>query len=159
MSKANKSTAQNWSLRALSVELNVDRTVLARKLKGLEPTGKEGRFNTYYMADVVAHLYAADKLDPAQESAKLNKSRREKIDLEKAELEGELVGIEEVAEIWTDVCTNVKTKMLAIPNGVSRELMACASLAEMQTELTKAIKAALVDLADTTRKPIKKGRK
>ena len=116
--------SKDWTLSALSVELAMDRRALARSLEGLKPDNetKVGKRmdRTYKMARVVAHIYQhGDVLDLSHERAKLTVLQQQKIELEIAELRGELIRVSAVEEQWSDQLAAMRAKLLALPSKIA----------------------------------------
>jgi hypothetical protein len=113
--------AKTWTLSALSVELCMDRRALARRLEGLDPvseTTKGKRVDRRYkLAAVVQHLFNRESkgLDLNDERAKLAVLQQEKLQLEIAELRGDLVRVPAVEERWHELLAAVRAKLLALP--------------------------------------------
>lgn len=113
--------SKDWTLSALAVELGVDRRSLARRLEGLTPASESTRGKRterlYKLAAVVAHLYERERpgLDLNDERAKLAVLQQEKLQLEIAELRGELVRVPAVEERWHELLAAVRAKLLALP--------------------------------------------
>jgi hypothetical protein len=145
-----KGTAQEWTVLGLSVELGIDRVVLGKKLKGLKPAREDGKSRFFYMADVFRHLAHGENLDPQQEAAKLNKARREKLEIEKAELIGLVVNINEVADMWTEQITHMKARLLSIPSKATTQILAADTYGEAEKILKAQIREALGELAEWT---------
>lgn len=115
-----------WSVNRLACELAMDRRSLARKLEGLEPveskkTGK-GVDRLFRLADVIAHL--ADPggdgaLDLAQERAKLAKLQQQKLELELAEVRGEICRVPVVVAYWQAMVASMRAVLLQLPSRVA----------------------------------------
>ncbi|MGH2360426.1 MAG: hypothetical protein ACRDGM_07780 [bacterium] len=60
-------TKRVWSVNALSVELDLDRRIIAKRLNGLKPAKVEGQCRLYYLSDVLSALnFSGSELAEAQ---------------------------------------------------------------------------------------------
>ena len=144
--------AQEWSIQAMAVELGIARNTLARAIDRLEvkPVREEvvgNRTNRFYrMRDVCGIKGDGDRLDPAQERAMLDKQRREKLEIETAELEGRLHDRDECKAAAIGVWMVARETMMAAPArmGVDRE-----TEAKMEDEIRDALETARKKLGAT----------
>lgn len=113
--------SKDWTLSALAVELGVDRRSLARRLEGLTPVSESTKGKRterlYKLAAVVAHLYERERpgLELNDERAKLAVLQQQKLELEIAELRGELVRVPAVEARWQELLATIRAKLLAMP--------------------------------------------
>lgn len=82
------------------------------------------------------------------ERARLTKEQADKIELENAVLRGQLVKVEEVADLWTTAVINSKQKLLSIPTKAA-PLVIGNTLAGAKDVLDKLINESLTELAAT----------
>lgn len=144
--------ATEWTQSKLAAELGMDRRTVGRKLTGLDPHRKTKRGEYYWLRDVLDHLVVqerGDDLDLHQEQAKLAEKRREKIELENSELRGELCRVSDIEHYWSEVLSNVKAKMRAIPHNTAHRVMAAGALSEALKILEDAVDECLSELSDT----------
>lgn len=140
--------AREWSVSGLSVELKMDRRTLGKRLEGLDPVRINGRSSLYMMSDVVEHMAGqSELLDLAQEQAKLNAARREKVELETAVIKKELCSFEEVELLWAEQITNAKTKLLALPHKAAHQVIAASDFIEAQNILQQLVDESLNELS------------
>ena len=101
-----------------------ERTV-KKRLDGLEMK-KTGNAYQYESKQALAALYSAndERLDAQRENALLARARRKKTDIERELLEGSLVKVDEVIDLWAKSINNAKTKLLAMPNRITHQLLA-----------------------------------
>lgn len=114
--------AKLWTISELSVELDVDRRTMAKRLEGLEPdeneTDKAGReHRKYRLARVFAHLVdgKSDALDLDDERARLAHEQADRAAMENEVRRGELL---DAAIVGQDVETTFNTfrqKLLSAP--------------------------------------------
>ncbi len=81
-----KKKAKLWSITGLSIELGKDRPSVSRALSRIEPDGKIGRYNGYYLVTVLKAMGAW-----ADRDAKSPRQRKLKAELALAKAEGKLV--------------------------------------------------------------------
>ncbi len=108
---------------------------------------KIGRSVYYNIKQVVrarvAMLVQKEKLDLVAEQAQLAKIRRELLELEKMELEGDLIRVDTVKGQFFKITRTFRDAMLNIPNRVSGLLAAETIQARVFSLLTKEITQAL----------------
>ena len=141
------------SVNALAVELRRDRRSLARDLEGLLPAKVEqqqGRtLRWYYLADVIAHLYAPtdDGDDYDDQRQRLAAAQAEKVEHENALRRGELASKAEVMRFWTDCIANARQRLLRLPTDIGRDVPA-DHRPQVQTAARIAVHDALQNLAE-----------
>lgn len=119
--------AKTWTLTGLSAELGIDRRSLARKLTDLPPdeqTEKNGRTERRWrLARVVAHLASptGEGLDLNQERAALARVQRHKVEIELAELRGEVVRLPVVEQHWQGMVASMRAKLLSLPSKIAAQ--------------------------------------
>ena len=103
-----------------------ERTV-KKRLDGLEMR-RAGNAYQYESKRALAALYSAneERLDAQKENALLARARRRKTDIEREILEGSVVKVEEVIDPWSTSISNAKTKLLAMPNRITHQLLAAS---------------------------------
>ena len=145
-------TRQKWSVSAAAAELQLDRRRVAGALDDTAPAGTAQGHPTYWLADIVRALFDKSGLNPTEEKAKLDRARREKVELEVGELSGKLLDAEAVKEEWSRLVMNFRARMLALPTSlapavaVEGDVVACAALLkatvyEALTELSQSADA------------------
>ena len=102
-----------------------DRTV-KKRLSDLEMRKGEKGAHLYESKQTLQALYSAneERLDAQRENALLARARRKKTDIERELLEGSLVKVDEVIDLWAKSINNAKTKLLAMPNRITHQLLA-----------------------------------
>jgi hypothetical protein len=83
-----------------------------------------------------------------EEQALLAEARREKIELETAELRGQLCRVENVELVVGEMVANAKAKLRAIPHDTTHQIMATNKFSEAVIILEDAIESALTELAN-----------
>ena len=89
-------------------------------------------------------LCGGRRLDPGQEKARLDKTRREVQELVLAEKRGELVSRAAVLETWQSVLASVRAKFLSLPTKGATMAMSAVSLPEAEDVLRRLGKGAEV---------------
>jgi hypothetical protein len=141
--------AKEYTISGLAAELKMDKRRVGSLLEDLEPHRKSGRIGYYWMRDVFDHLLKneQERLDPQQEQARLNESRRRKVDLETEVMRGELCRTSDVEMFWSNHITNCKTRLLAIPHKTAHRVMAAKEISEGMKILEDEVREALEELA------------
>lgn len=88
-------------------------------------------------------------LDLDAERARLAKEQADKTAMENAVRRGDLVSSELVADWWSHVITNAKTRLLGIPTAAAPLVLGTKSLAGVRDKLEELITDALNDLSRT----------
>lgn len=140
-------TAEKWNLSRISVELDVDRRYLAKRIKGVEPCGKSGKSELFWLADIVKALYAPQELNYQVETAKLRKAQTEKTEMAIARERGDLIPADRVQQVWTDMAMAFKAKVIGLPSAVA-PLVAGSSVHEVEDLLRARVDEALSELKD-----------
>ena len=131
-----------------------ERTV-KKRLDGLEMR-KTGNAYQYESKQALAALYSAneERLDAQRENALLARARRKKTDIEREILEGSVVKVDEVIDLWATSINNAKTKLLAMPNRITHQLLAAndykAALALFKDSVNEALHELASGNIDTT---------
>jgi phage terminase Nu1 subunit (DNA packaging protein) len=96
----------------------------------------------------VALGLTGDKLDPAQERAKLDATRRQVAELQLAERRRELIPRPAVVDTWTRIIVVVRGRLLALPVRLASE---CGHRgpAEIQATAKRLVYEALTELANS----------
>ena len=139
------------SKQDLAGELNVAAATIATWQRDGLPYHKEGRSNYYLLREVVDFLLArqgSDRLDPAQERAKLHKSQRLIKELEYSVLSEKYIPIETVERFMTDVFANVRGRLLGLPTRLAPAVLSCTTLPEIHDAAQSLVYEALNDLAE-----------
>lgn len=91
---------------------------------------------------------ADEALDPRAERAKLDRARRQAVEMENKRRAGELLPADEVAATWVRLVTAAKSTLLSIPARASGEVFRAKSTREVEDILLRHIYEALERLAD-----------
>lgn len=144
---------REWTLQGLADEFQVSREKMGKMLAGLKSRRVEfhGQREHHYfiMKDVIEHIMTegAGKLNPQQEAARLNKERRIKVELENAELRGELCRTDDVRKMWFNIITNAKTKLRGLPHKLVHRILAASELKEGLVIMEQGIAEVLDELS------------
>jgi hypothetical protein len=114
--------AKLWTISELSVELDVDRRTMAKRLEGLEPdqneTDKAGREHRQYkLARVVGHLMgkgAGAELDLDHERARHSKEQADRAAMENEVRRGELIDQAQLEPALERAMVTFRQKMLGL---------------------------------------------
>ena len=103
----------------------------------------------YESKQALAALYSAneERLDAQRENALLARARRKKTDIEREILEGSVVKVDEVIDLWATSITNAKNKLLAMPNKITHQLLAAGDHKTALTIFKDSVNEALEELA------------
>lgn len=144
---------QLWSISGLSVELDIDRRALERKIKDLEPDKSEEKggkiYTSYYMSRVHNHLMGGNELDITAERARLAKEQADKTEMENKVRRGELIESSKVINDVGGLVHEVKTRLLALPSQLSAYL-SHQEPGSVESQLYDGIYEALSGLAGAT---------
>lgn len=128
---------------------------IVKKLKqaGIDSVGTQGRAKLYNTPEAVAALFHVkhegdeERLDPTQEKAKLYNQQWRTAKIQRKKLKRELVSVGRVQYFLESMVTNMKTKMLAIPNGTAKMLSTMRDKNDIVDYLTDEVTEALTDLS------------
>ena len=126
-------------------------TVEAWSKQGLKFTRRAGK-NWYALRDLVDYLLHRDggkALDPRQEQAALHKENRLMRRVQRQQLEGELVPVDEVTMMITAHAAAARAKFLALPTKLATVAVSCQGLEEIQQGATLLVHEALDEMART----------
>ena len=124
-----------------------ERTV-KKRLSNLEMR-KMGNAYHYESKQALAVLYSAneERLDAQKENALLARARRKKTDIEREILEGSVVKVDEVIDLWAKSINNAKTKLLTMPNRITHQLLAAGDHKTALAIFRDSVNEALQELA------------
>lgn len=150
---------QLWSMYGLSVELQIYREKLARDLVALPPDVEDETGKRWTMARVVEHLRqqtSGAKLDRTQEDARLKRAQAEKMEMELAQLRGEMVRVQDVGEFITGMAMAFRAKILAAPKRLAPVVLNMKKAGEIQTRIEKDLHQALDELSKLNPEDLRK---
>ena len=110
---------------------------------GVFPRKRAGRGNIYDLRECILSYVEHVAGSPKTEAARLAKARRIKLEVETAQLQGELVPAADVEREWSAMLTEFRGLMLSIPSRVGERLPAL-SLADIEV-VDRAIRDALTE--------------
>ncbi len=151
--------AKEYTVSQLSVDLRMDVRKLSRMLEGLPHHREKGTYKFYWLRDVFDHMLrgGSDALDAQQENARLAEARRIKLEIETKILNGELVYLADVQNLWANHITNCKTRLRGIPHKFTHRIMAEATHAGALRLLESGIDEALHELAGHGASELRRG--
>lgn len=150
------------SLRAFAEAVSVTEGAIRRAIKegrltavGYNSHGKPFLYEERALAEWAASHKMPSALpevqspaiDRANEEAKLTRARREKVELELAEMRGELHHSDDVRAVMSDMLAGFRARIRAIPSGVAPQLVGKDATTIMEM-LTAATNEALQELAE-----------
>lgn len=139
-----------YTISGLQAELGITARKLGDILATVPAEGGTDRRPTWRIKTVLAAI-AADEgrgLNPAAEKARLDKARADIAEIELEKRRGETVTVSAVAQVWSDICTNLKTRLRSIPTKAAPMLAAEKRAEDCKDILSKFIDEALTELAD-----------
>lgn len=96
---------------------------------------------------------ASGELDPSDERARLTHHQANMAGIDEEEKKGNLVKVDEIAGVWSQIGFNIKTKLRALPDKVSHQVLACENVKEVKGLLDAEVEIILEELSagDTVR--------
>lgn len=150
---------EGHSISALAREFKMSARTIAKRLEGVPSCGKRGTATLYLMLDAAPAILrgagrlpapdadGGEPLDLNQESAKLKKAQREKIELDIAVLRGDLVPSVQISDTWVRFIFACRAKLLSLPTTAAPRVSGL-SLRETEIELRDLVNEALDELKD-----------
>lgn len=150
---------EGYSISALAREFGVSARTVAKRLEGVKACGRRGNATLYPLAEAAAailrgagRLTVADAdggepLDLNQESAKLKRSQREKIELDISVMRGDLIPADQVADTWQRFAVSCRAKLINLPTTAAPRVSGL-SVRETEIELRDLINEALDELKE-----------
>jgi hypothetical protein len=139
-----------YNLSQLSRALEIDRSVLARRLAKLKPKDGPGNAKLYPLHAVFRELSGGSVLETERqilnEQLRIARSKAEAGELNLAKIRGELVSIEEVATTVEKEYNYIRARLRAVPINLALRLSYASTPAECQHIVHDAIDEALTDL-------------
>ena len=105
----------------------------------------------FRLADVVEWLNernSGDSADLAKERALLAREQRLKTNLERRRLEGELVAVDEVESVWSDMVLSMRAKLLGLPTRLAPQLVTMTDRRQIEETIRLVVFEALHELAE-----------
>lgn len=121
--------------------------VIPRLTKGQYPLVESIQGYIQYL-QAMAHGRSDSETGYGSQRTKLTKLKAEIQEIQLRRMKNELVPINQVIEVWGNVVTNMRSKMLSIPAKIAPRMRATKSNAEAQTIIKKNIEQALAELAE-----------
>lgn len=116
--------AQLWTVSGLSVETGFTRRAIAKALTGCTPAGRKGNSNQYWLRDAMPLLYGNESrgIDLGEQKARQHRAMADKLEMENARRREELVDATEAASLWQQLTTELRQRLMSIPNRVGDQL-------------------------------------
>lgn len=148
-----------WSVNALSTEFGLDRRTVAKRIKDAAPAGELSGKPAWKMADVAAALAGSaggdarapdGDLDLSAERARKAKEEADKLEMQNAQLRGDLLAREDVDAAVVGAFARVRSRVIGIPSKVAPLIVGMESPAEVEAVVRRAIYDALRELSETS---------
>lgn len=121
----------------------------------IKPVVQRGQERLYYLPEVIHYRGGSEgsvKLNPAQEKALLDKTRRESAQLELEYKRGNMVLLDDVARTWEHRLIILRQRLLALPNKLARPMVEVTTAQDAERLITKELLRILEDMnGDATR--------
>jgi hypothetical protein len=111
---------------------------------GIKPVRKKHREALLYLPEIIGNRMGfgeggVQKLNPAQEKALLDKTRRERAEIELRKEREEIVDIKDVLYTLEKELVEVRQKLLALPNRLARVILLAKDAQEAQDVIAGAV--------------------
>ena len=116
----------------------------------VQPREKRGREALYYLPDVIAYRQSRNipaQLELSRERARLAKEQADKTARENELGRAAVIPVEQAAELWERICTNIRTRILALPSILAPRVVGL-SAAKVQKVADELCREALTELSD-----------
>lgn len=141
------------SINQLSQLTGKTRATVTKKLAGLKSQPGPKAALLYDAQEALPVLYAAEgnsggstEKQLAEESLKLERAKREKLEIEVGRLRGELLPIEEIARTVERQYSYVRAQVRSIPSKLAKPLSLMQDPHEIHERLNEAVDEALIEL-------------
>lgn len=124
---------------------DIDRATARERLKGLD-SEKDGKSITYQSRDALLRVFELNLDKVKAEQLRYETARANRIELQNAKLRGEVVAIEDVAEVVEAEYGAVRAALRALPYKCANELAAIDSPIEIKSRLEAMIEEILTEL-------------
>lgn len=123
---------------------------MKKRLDGLEPDESKNGIHYFQLRHVWSHLLKQDegKLDPQQESAELNRVKREKLEYEIKVLQKEYMPVIEIERAITEPVMKAKTKLLGMASKLATLVPAITTVEDAEKIIGDQVRETLNELAD-----------
>jgi hypothetical protein len=144
------------SMSQLSQVTGKDRRTVKDRLQGLEPKleGRAHLYDAHIALPMILELTDGDNSvakQMADEQLRYERERADKVALQNQKLRGEVVSIEEVANVVEGEYAAVKAALIAIPSKCAGELATMDNVIEIKKLLDGLINETLVELSSSDR--------
>ena len=133
------------SISEIAELTELDRATIRARLKDLSPKA-EGRAQTYPAREALLTVFELSLDKIKAEQLRYETARANRIELQNAKLQGEVVAIEDVAGVVEKEYAAVRASLLSIPSKASIELSALTSPIEIKKRLEDLINETLEEL-------------
>lgn len=145
------------SINQLSELTGKDRRTIKKKLAAL-PTqpGSSSKAILYNTADALQALYGADSTESVDkelkaEELRIERAKREKLEIEVGRLRGEMLPLSEVVKVVEKEYSFVRAQFRSLPSKLTKPLSLLSDPHEIHSRLTEAVDECLIELtADKT---------
>lgn len=116
----------------------------------IKPSTRAGRVALYYLPELIEYRLNRGQSGQGgsyeEERTRLTKAQADKTELEVAQLKGQLLNVDGVAEEMADVILAARAKLLALPGRLAAQAIAATNLREIEDFAREEIDSALREL-------------
>jgi phage terminase Nu1 subunit (DNA packaging protein) len=148
--------AQTFPLETISKLLDLTpRRVNQLAAEGVIPKADRGRYELVPVVRAYVR-YLRDKAvkgdvhgdDYSTQRVRLMKARADVLEMEKAQMENNLIPAQDVQDAWIEVLSACRAKLLSLPTKTAPEVFAASDLNDVKTILKETVNEALAELAN-----------
>jgi hypothetical protein len=144
-----KKKVQSFSVNSLHLATGMDRGTIQRRLKGIDPDcDSEFSLRLILQAFESHGAGISEKLDAQQETAKLRKAQRERIEREEDLAKGITLLAGEVEEFWASKLVGIQSKVMIVPGVIAEDIAAESNPDECEKMLESKLSSALKEASD-----------
>lgn len=117
----------------------------------ISPVGKKGNETFYDLKQVIAYFKEREKKRGGgltEQRTRLVKAQADKAERESEALEGSLIPIHIIEQVWSDQISAFRARILGIPNKAAKSLLNINKPTEMETLIREYLYEALDELSD-----------
>lgn len=137
------STLNLSELRALT---GAGERKIRRRLEGLKPAARDGRTLWYPAREALSRVFLGEELDLSRERARLAAAQAEKVEMQNAELRGELVRGEDVEGFGVPLLSAMVQRLRALAAKAAPEVHGAPTMAQCQTIVARYVEEALAEV-------------
>ena len=148
-------TKNLWTINALALEFGLDRRTVGSRMSNVKPVQVSGKIKKYSLADAARALMGQTEVSSggivSYEEARARKlaAEAELAEMELSKERLEVLSIDVVNRINSELYGNFRAKLLALPVKASPDVFAAEDIQQAKNVLTKYIRDTLQELSDT----------